>query len=369
MIVLLSLSHMALQLSQPRVGLVLGAGGVLGGAWIAGGLAAITRNTGWDPFNATHVVGTSAGAIFAALTAARVPTERLVPARLAPMAGTVAPNEWLLDELAAEASYMPRGVPRPLPGSIGLAVKGLRYRSGISLLKAISGLAPMGQVSTAPIARCIQRGLPKRGRGGWVAHPNCWIVACDYQSGERVVFGRQGSPAAEIGQAAAASCAIPGFFRPVQIGGRLYVDGGLHSMSNADLLEEEELDLVVILNPLSARVGRRTWNPVDRVASTIRRLAAWQLDREVGRLLDRGTHVLVLEPTVDDLDAMGGNVMDARRSIDVAEVAMGTFSEQLARPEVRELCEMLPRTAASRRRAGRLGALLRRAGVAAAAAF
>jgi len=103
---------MALQLSEPRVGLVLGAGGVLGGAWIAGGLAAITRNTGWDPCSATHVVGTSAGSIFAALTAAHVPAGRLVPPRLAPMAGTVAPDEWLLDELAAD---LKDGRWRPLP--------------------------------------------------------------------------------------------------------------------------------------------------------------------------------------------------------------------------------------------------------------
>jgi NTE family protein len=183
------------------------------------------------------------------------------------------------------------------------------------------------------------------------------------------VFGREGAPHAEIAQAVAASCAIPGFFQPPRIGDRLYVDGGLHSMSNLDLLEEEKLDLVVILNPLSSRQSRRSWNPIDRVAATIRRLAAWQLDREVVRLLDRGTHVIVLEPTLADLEAMGGNVMDARRSIDVAEVALETFSEQLARPEVRELCQLLPRTAGSRRRASQVGSLLRRAGAAAAAAF
>jgi NTE family protein len=360
---------MATQLPQPRIGLVLGAGGVLGGAWIAGGLAAIARETGWDPHTASHVVGTSAGSIFAALTAGRVPGERLVPPRLAPLAGVSAPADWILDELAAESSYLPRRVPRPLPGSPWLAVNGLRDRTGISLLKAISGLAPQGLVSTAPIERCIHRGIPTSVRGGWVAHPNCWIVACDYENGGRVVFGRQGAPRADIAKAVAASCAIPGFFQPPRIGGRLYVDGGLHSMSNVDLLEEEGLDLIMILNPLSSRHSRRTWNPIDRVAASIRRLAAWQLDREVARLLDRGTHVIVLEPTAADLEAMGGNIMDARRSIDVAAVALETFGEQLARPEVRELCELLPRTAASRRRAHRLGALLRRSGAAAAAAI
>jgi len=32
----------------PRVGLVLGGGGVLGGAWEAGALQAIILETGWD---------------------------------------------------------------------------------------------------------------------------------------------------------------------------------------------------------------------------------------------------------------------------------------------------------------------------------
>ncbi|HEX6349062.1 MAG TPA: patatin-like phospholipase family protein [Candidatus Dormibacteraeota bacterium] len=348
--------------------MVLGAGGVLGGAWMAGGLAAIARETGWDPFTADYIVGTSAGALFAALTAGHVELDRMVPPRLAPLAGIKSPRDWLLDELASEGAYLPRRVPRPLPGSWGLAVSGLRDRTGLSLLKALSGLAPQGLVSTEPIERCVERGVGRLTPAGWVSHGNTWIVACDYQSGERVVFGREGGPVAPLPKAVAASCAIPGFFQPVRVGDRLYVDGGLHSMSNLDLLEEEELDLVVILSPLSSREARRSWNPVDQVAATLRRLAAWQLDREAARLIDRGTHVMVLEPLAEDLEAMGSNVMDARRSIDVAEVALSSFAEQLAQPEISALCELLPRTSASRRRAGKLTALLRRAGMAAAAA-
>ena len=44
-----------------KVGLVLGAGGVLGGAWLTGALHAIARETGWDPGSADRIVGTSAG--------------------------------------------------------------------------------------------------------------------------------------------------------------------------------------------------------------------------------------------------------------------------------------------------------------------
>src|SRR3954454_18385507 len=56
-----------------KVGLVLGAGGVLGGAWLTGGLAAIADETGWDPGSADYIVGTSAGSVMGALIASGVP--------------------------------------------------------------------------------------------------------------------------------------------------------------------------------------------------------------------------------------------------------------------------------------------------------
>jgi len=49
------------------VGLVLGAGGVIGGAWLTGGLQALANETGWDPMSADHIVGTSAGSMIGAL--------------------------------------------------------------------------------------------------------------------------------------------------------------------------------------------------------------------------------------------------------------------------------------------------------------
>src|SRR3954470_24419529 len=56
-----------------KVGLVLGAGGVLGGAWLTGGLAAIADETGWDPGAADNIVGTSAGSVIGGLVASGVP--------------------------------------------------------------------------------------------------------------------------------------------------------------------------------------------------------------------------------------------------------------------------------------------------------
>src|SRR5918994_6436351 len=56
-----------------KVGLVLGAGGVMGGAWLTGGLHALARETGWDPQTADNIVGTSAGSMIGSLVAGGVP--------------------------------------------------------------------------------------------------------------------------------------------------------------------------------------------------------------------------------------------------------------------------------------------------------
>ena len=61
----------------PAVGLVLGAGGVVGQAYQAGVLSALQRETSWDPRQATIIVGTSAGSITGAALRVGVPATDL----------------------------------------------------------------------------------------------------------------------------------------------------------------------------------------------------------------------------------------------------------------------------------------------------
>src|SRR5689334_7960174 len=61
-----------------RIGLVLGAGGVLGGSWTAGALHAVSEELGWDPAGAESVVGTSVGAMVGGLLACGVSPSYLV---------------------------------------------------------------------------------------------------------------------------------------------------------------------------------------------------------------------------------------------------------------------------------------------------
>jgi NTE family protein len=335
--------------SKPvRTGLVLGAGGVLGGAWMAGALHALAERTRWYPRHADYLVGTSAGAVLAALGAAGVPPWLLIPGTSANVYhgridadGRLAIDEDLWQRIVHRRRL---GLPNLLPGSLSMAWTSFRQGRS-SLFKTLCGLAPTGFISTDPIKETVRWVAP----GGWVDHPNTWIVACDYQSGDRVVFGREDAPEVDVAQAVAASCAIPGYYCPEVIDGKAYVDGGVHSMSNLDLLLGARLDLVIVLSPLSTRERFAGWDPLNRFSDATRHVFARQLDAEVELLENEGTRVLLLEPLAEDLVAIGHNVMDERRRGRVMETATRTVLERLRQPELTPLLAAIERAPAAPR--------------------
>ena len=170
----------------------------------------------------------------------------------------------------------------------------------------------------------------------------------------------------------AASCAIPGFYRPVKVGSRRYVDGGVCSASNLDLVAGRGLDLVICLNPLSSgtevtsegtsgplgRLG--PLDPRDWLGALSRQANGRRLAHEAAKVRRFGTEVLLIEPTPADHAAMGHNLMSASRRQQVIETATRTVREQLQNPERQGSCSAACRPASRTRSAGRRGR--RRAG-------
>jgi NTE family protein len=323
-----------------RVGLVLGAGGVMGGAWITGGLHALASETGWDPADAEYIVGTSAGAMMGSLLAAGVPPWFMV----AHSAGETFPGivgadgrpAATADRSAGARFTWHRGFPRLLLGSPELIFHGMRNPRTTPPLGLLVAWGPRGMISTEPLKEVIHRVVPQ----GWADHPNLWLVAADYGNLERVVFGREGSPAADLADAVAAACAIPGFYHPVKIGDRSYIDGGVNSVSNLDLLADKKLDLVICLNPMTSRYRSRRLSA--RPAALVRARNGRRLGREARLLRDQGVKVVLLQPLVRDLAAMGSNYMSTRRRHEVIETAIETVAEQLRQPEVSRMLSDLP---------------------------
>jgi len=315
---------------------------VLGGAWLTGGLEAVARHTGWDPGSADRIVGTSAGSVIGAFAAAGVPPWFMV----AHSAGeTFEGLEGPDGRPAADADRsggavfrLHRGLPRPGPSSLRMAMTTLRRPMRHTPLQLITGWLPAGVISTEHLEEVVGRAVP----GGWVEHPSFWVVATDTRTGRRVAFGRDGAPEAELSKAVAASCAIPGFYRPVRIGDRCYVDGGVCSGSNLDLLKGEGLDLVICLNPTSslARAAART--PAALVAGRARGLSGRRLGSEAKKVRAGGAEVLLIQPDADDLAVMGSNLMSGRRRHEMVETAIETVGRQLEAPEAQELLAGLP---------------------------
>jgi len=320
----------------------LGAGGVQGGAWLLGGLAALAEETGWDPAEADFIVGTSAGSMVGSLLAAGLPPWFMVAHSAGEsfegMADAQGRQAADADRSGGAVFKLDRGALPLFPGSLPLVVRSLLRPRKHTPAGVVSGWAPRGVISNEPLREIIRSSVPNR----WTEHPNHWVVACDYSSGRRVCFGRRGAPRAKLEDAVAASCSIPGFYRPVRIGGRLYVDGGIWSTSNVDVLRGQGLDLVICLNPTSTLNPLRALNPVNAVSLLFNRASGRRLGSEAKRLRLEGTETVLVQPTHRDLEAMGLNLMSRKNRNRVIAVARETVAEQLAEPGVRELLSDLP---------------------------
>jgi NTE family protein len=213
------------------------------------------------------------------------------------------------------------------PGSWRMAIATLLQPTRHSPTALLGGWLPRGFISTTPISALVENFVA----GDWPDHPGFRVVAADYRTGRRVEFGAPGAPEATIGQAVAASCAIPAFYHPVKIGGRRYVDGGLCSMSNLDLMRGKELDLVVCLNPTSSRASVPLRTPGDALGAWMRGQSGRRLGHEAKRLRDEGTEVVLLQPAKRDLEAMGPNLMSRDRRVAVGETAVRTTAIELRR--------------------------------------
>jgi NTE family protein len=87
-----------------------------------------------------------------------------------------------------------------------------------------------------------------------------YAVATDIQNGQEVDFGR-----GNTGTAVRASCSIPGIFRPVKIGDRTYVDGGVVSPVAVDTAKRYGADFVIAVD-LSSDIES---NPPEGTIETI----------------------------------------------------------------------------------------------------
>jgi NTE family protein len=310
-----------------RTGLILGAGGVLGAAWMTGALAGLSDRLPCAAADVDLIVGTSAGSVLAAALRCRAPFEEMVAWQRGQATG-------LLRESAALAAH--DGPLPPLPrwrfGSVSLAWAALITPYRVPPWVAASAWLPHGRGQHAAL-RSLVTGLQVASGGppsSWWADGRTWIAAVDYDTGQRVLFGRDGAPAASLPDAVVASCSIPGWYEPAVIGGRRYVDGGVRSMTSLDVLAGSDVQDIYVLAPMASTEPDHPLRPHLRMERRLRQVLTVVLVRQAKVLAARGKRVTVLTPGPRDLAAMGINLMDPRRRQDVLELSFRTSAEALA---------------------------------------
>jgi NTE family protein len=307
--------------NRRRFGLVLGGGGVLGAAWMAGALAALQERVGRPLEDAEIIVGTSAGSVIAASLRCGVPVETIVAhQRGVPLASI--PD---LADLDRDSGAHPP-LPRMRLGSPRLLASTARAPHRVHPWVAASALVPQGRAQHRTLASLVHGLMVQTEHKVWPA-AQTWIMSVDYESGRRVAFGRPDAPPASLPDAVVASCSIPGWYEPKVIGDRRYVDGGVRSSTSLDLLARHSLDEVYVLAPMASYHPDRPRNPAVRAERLLRQWITRGLTREVRKVEESGAVVTVLTPGPEDLGAIGANMMDPARRAHVLETSLRTSTE------------------------------------------
>src|SRR5512132_2839465 len=154
-----------------RVGLVLGAGGVLGASWLIGALEALEAETGWRAGDAERIVGTSAGAVIGAFAAAGVSPGHMNAYASGSRLDALAEAERRAGDQARRVTgteyRLALALPPLGPGSWQLALTTMLRPRRYAPAAVLAGWLPRGFISTAPIRELVAAFVP----GEWPEHP------------------------------------------------------------------------------------------------------------------------------------------------------------------------------------------------------
>jgi NTE family protein len=186
------------------------------------------------------VVGTSAGAAVGAQITSGVTLAELYEAQLR------------FETAEIEVSFDAENISTVIQSAVDGASGSVDARRRI-------GAVAIGATTVDPAVRraVIDARLPEK---EW-PNRNLFVTAVDAESGELAVFNSKSN--VNLIDAVAASCAVPGVWPPVAIDGRQFIDGGVRSPTNADLVAGAECVLII----LPAALAEISPNLEDELAS------------------------------------------------------------------------------------------------------
>lgn len=281
----------------PRVVLALGGGGMRGAAHVG-----VLKELLKAGIPIDGIAGTSMGSVVGGMYAAGMPVPEI-------------------ERRFVNGSLMKSFVPVPLVVRIMLAP--------IISAPRLIGIEPYdGLYFGYPFHRYLERALPTDKRTIESLSIPYYAVAIDLCDGHTYAI-RKG----DLIAAMQASSAVPSLRKPIRIGDKLFVDGGV--LANLPVPQARELGgEFVIAVQIDERFNRKTPDDFRKPGSVAKRMVNLQLaafDAVHGRKAD-----IVIHPCVDGVGLISTKISDAKRSVAAGEVAT-----KAALPEIREKLKAL----------------------------
>lgn len=327
-----------------KVALVLAGGGITGVVYELGALRAINDMLVDLTVNDFDIyVGTSAGALVTSLIANDFTPHEIMQFMddRHPEIGGISVGDIFQANLG---DYLRRlmNLPRMLvqlgynlatrPGDLALS----------DVLWELTEVLPTGLYDGNALERYVRRILEMPGRCNRFdfLEKQLYVVATELDSGTRAVFGQGGKAIVPISRAVAASSAVPVLYRPVQIFGRDYVDGGLHGTASLDLAIEAGAKLVICINPmvpLNAKLAHPEENYISEhglpaiINQTVRTLLHSSLRYHIKNLQSKypDVDIVLIQPGWDDHRMFSYNPMYYGSRLMLAEHGFETVTSGL----------------------------------------
>ncbi|MDX6634134.1 MAG: hypothetical protein QOF06_337 [Solirubrobacterales bacterium] len=335
-----------------KTALVLGGGGFTGGVYEIGALRALDLLAVNSTVNNFDVyVGTSAGSFVASMLANGVTPEEM-------MQVINSDDNMGLEDLDLNKVLK--------PNYLGFLGKGVALP--LRTLELLRSLVRIGEFSAMDIGVGLAEALPTGlyngsglsdyveqalGDGGRVndfrlLDPELYLTATDLDTCERIVFGEEGWSDVPISKAVECSTCLPIVYKPVDLKGRQFVDGGIRSTTNVDIAVEKGAKFIVVVNPLVPYVndfektiptvfGRRVRRVSDMglpaiANQTFRLIAHQRLHQAVEQWQEKypGVDIILLEPSPNDELMFGTPIMDYSRRLKIARHGFESVTATLA---------------------------------------
>ena len=332
--------------SNNKIGLALAGGGPLGGFYELGALCALQDSIETLHFSDLDVyVGVSVGSFIAAGLANNMDVQEM--------------TEIFAFNSRVETPFNPDNFLRPafreyiknIAQTPGLISKGLlRWAQNplktslVDLLETAGRALPTGIFNNDKLEAFLREMFTRPGRTNDFTQlkKRLHIIASELNTGQIAAFSNDSNNEVPISRAAQASSALPGLYPPVEINGRIFVDGALRRTMNASAALKEDIHLLFAVNPIvpfkASDSDANLQNVVDGglpmvLSQTFRSIVQSRLKSGLDKydVLYPEADIILVEPDPNDSLMFNTNLFSYSRRDELCE-----YAYQLTRKHLRK---------------------------------